>query len=165
MTAGTCQLARAVVYAGIAAGIIATIGQIILWWVFGDALPSILFRDARLTAAIVLGRSVLPPPATFDLKVIFVSTAIHFALSISYTLILAGFISRRDTLLSVLVGILYGVVLFVINMYGFTIIFPWFEQVRDWITFLTHAVFGLSAAAFYKALATPHSGLHPGETP
>ena len=41
----------AVVYAGIAAGILSTIAQIVLWLVFTDALPAILFRDARFTAA------------------------------------------------------------------------------------------------------------------
>ncbi|TMH12878.1 MAG: sodium:proline symporter, partial [Betaproteobacteria bacterium] len=51
--------------AGIAAGVVATLVQIALWWASSHPLPEILFRDARLTAAIVMGREALPPPATF----------------------------------------------------------------------------------------------------
>ena len=43
---------RAAVYAGVAAGIVSTLAQIALWLIFSDAFPAILFRDARLTAAI-----------------------------------------------------------------------------------------------------------------
>ncbi len=60
--------------AGIVAGVVATVAQIILWWAFTDDLPSILYRDARLTAAIVMGPAVLPPPSTFDLAVMIVAT-------------------------------------------------------------------------------------------
>ena len=49
----------AAVYAGFAAGILATIVQIVLWSVFTDALPEIFFRDARFAAAIVIGMPVL----------------------------------------------------------------------------------------------------------
>jgi hypothetical protein len=48
----------AAVCAGIAAGILATVVQIVLWSVFTDALPTILFRDARFAAAIVMGLGV-----------------------------------------------------------------------------------------------------------
>jgi len=32
-------------------------------------------------------------------------------------------------------------------MYGFTLVYPWFEQARDWITVVAHVVFGVVAAA------------------
>jgi hypothetical protein len=54
---------RAAIYSGVAAGFVATLAQFALWSVFTDALPAILYRDARFTAAIVMGRGVLPPPA------------------------------------------------------------------------------------------------------
>ena len=145
---------RAAIYAGVAAGIIATAIQIILWWAFWDVLPGILYRDARLTAAIVLGRGVLPPPATFDWAVISVATLIHFALSITYSIILARFITRCGMLFALFVGVLYGSVLFGVNMYGFTMMFPWFAEARDWITLVTHAVFGGSCAVVYKVWNT-----------
>lgn len=144
---------RAAVWAGVAAGVAATALQLVLWWAFWDALPWILYRDARLAAAIVMGRGVLPPPATLDAGVMLAATLIHFALSITYSMILACFISRLGMALSLLAGTLYGLALYGINMYGFTLIFPWFSEVRDWITVVTHAVFGAALAGVYKALA------------
>ena len=39
-------------------------------------------------------------------------------------------------------GLIYGLGIYAVNMYGVTFIFPWFSEVRDWITIVTHAVFG-----------------------
>ena len=144
---------KAAVYAGLVAGILATVVQIALWSVFTDALPTILFRDARFAAAIVMGRKVLPPPASFDWMVMLVATGVHFALSIAYGLALSPLISRLRTLPSMLVGAAFGLGLYGINMYGFTAVFPWFQATRDSITLATHAVFGVAAAAVYKMLS------------
>ncbi len=143
---------RAAIYSGVAAGVIATVAQILLWWAFGDVLPGILYRDARLAAAIVMGRGVLPPPASFDWVVMTAATLIHFVLSVVYGAVLAVLIARRGLPIALLAGAVYGLALFAVNMYVFTILFPWFIETRDWITLLTHAVFGVSAAGCYKML-------------
>lgn len=143
----------AAVYAGIAAGIIATMAQIVLWWAFSDSLPGIMFRDARLAAAIVLGQEILPMQVAFDWPAMFVATIIHFSLSIVYSIILAAFIIRRSFLVSIFVGIEFGFILFGVNMYGFTLIFPWFAEARDWFTLVAHVVFGGVAAAMYRVMS------------
>jgi hypothetical protein len=143
--------------AGIISGVIATGAQLVLWWVFTDALPSIFYRDARLAAAMLMGTDVLPPPATFEWKVMVVATLIHFALSIVYGLILAPLISRLSMATSVLAGTGFGLIIYVTNMYGMTLIFPWFSVARDWITLVTHIVFGISLAVPYKLLSRLHS--------
>lgn len=148
---------RAAICAGIVAGTVATGAQMVLWWAFTDALPGILYRDARLTAAMLMGREVLPPPATFDWKVMAVATFIHFAISIAYSVILACLISRLGVMLSLLTGAIFGLALYVINMYGVTAIFPWFSAARDWITVLTHLVFGICLAGTYKVLSRTQS--------
>lgn len=139
-----------VLYAGIIASIFSTIAQILLWWLFWDALPAILYRDARFTAAIILGQTVLPPPATFHLTIFMVATLIHLVLSIVYALILSLLIKGFDLKASVLIGGLFGLIIFTINMYGAVVIYPWFEQTRDWITIVAHVVFGISAAITFK---------------
>jgi hypothetical protein len=141
---------RSAALAGIAAGIVATAAQLALWWAASDPLPAILFRDARLTAAIVMGRAVLPPPPTFDGSVMLIATLIHFALSIVYGLALSIFVSRVPMRPALLLGAAFGLCLYAINMYGFTWIFPWFEATRDGVTAATHVIFGLVAAAVYK---------------
>jgi hypothetical protein len=143
----------AALYASIAAGILAMLVQIALWSIFADVLPTILFRDARFTAAIVMGRAVLPPPATFDGGIMLVATLVHFALSIIYGLSVSWVIARLRAAPSLIVGAIFGLAVYGLNMYGFTAVFPWFEAARDWITIAAHLAFGIAAAGVYKMLS------------
>lgn len=140
------------ILAGVIAGILATLTQVLLWLIFTDDFPAILFRDARLTAALVLGKSVLPPPATFDVGVILTATLIHFILSIAYAAVLATLVAQFNAAASFLVGVGFGVALYMVNLYGFTAIFPWFAQARGWIALIAHGVFGLTAISVYRWL-------------
>ena len=143
---------RAMIWAGIMAGIVSTLIEILLWLIFTDDFPAILYRDARLTAAMVLGSSVLSPSATFDGGVMLIATLIHFMISITCAVLLALLTARLDTIPAPLVGIGFGVALYVVNLYGFTAIFPWFVQARGWITLIAHGVFGLTAITVYRWL-------------
>ena len=145
---------RSAALAGFAAGVVATLVQIALWWAASEPLPAMLFRDARLTAAIVIGRQALPPPATFDWSIMLVATLVHFSLSIAYGLTLSVIVSRLGMSLSLLAGAAFGLFLYAINMYGFTFFFPWFATARDWITATAHVVFGLVIVAIYKTWPT-----------
>lgn len=141
-----------IVLAGIAAGIVSTLIQMLLWLIFTDGLPAILYRDARLTAAIVLGISVLPPPATFDVRVMLTATFIHFSLSVIYAALLASIAARLKSVSAFLLGIGFGGMLYLVNLYGFAMIFPWFGQTRGWITLMAHGGFGLTAILVYQGL-------------
>jgi hypothetical protein len=143
---------RAMILAGVIAGTLATLLQILLWLVFTDDFPAILYRDARLTAAMVLGYSVLPPPATFDVGIMLIAALIHFMLSIIYAVLLTPLATRLNTVLALLAGVGFGIVLYIVNLYGFTAIFPWFAQARGWITLIVHAVFGVTAITVYRWL-------------
>src|ERR1700682_2559177 len=114
---------RSAALAGIAAGVVATLAQIALWWVSSEPLPAILFRDARLTAAIIMGRGGVPPPRTFGGSVMLIATLVHFALSIAYGLALSVFISSLSTPLSLLAGAVFGLSLRAIHMCVFTFVF------------------------------------------
>lgn len=140
------------IWAGVMAGIASALIQILLWLVFGDDFPGILYRDAQLTAAMVLGRSVLPPPATFDAGVMLIATLIHFIISITCVAVLVLLTARLDTIPAPVAGIGFGVALYVVNLYGFTVIFPWFAQTRGWITLIAHGVFGLTGITVYRWL-------------
>jgi hypothetical protein len=140
---------RAVV-AGIVAGIVATVVQLALWAAFDHPPWELLLRDARLAAAIVLGADVLPPPVSFDLRVFAAATGVHVALSAIYGLTVAALIGHRRIAAALAIGAAFGAALFFVNMYGFTLLFPWFAEVRDPITFVVHPVFGATAALAYK---------------
>ena len=143
---------KASVVAGTVAGVLATLVEMILWWFAGFPLPETLFRDARLAAAIVLGRAALVAQPTFDWRVLLTATLLHFGLSVAYAGFLSMVIARTSWRPSIAVGAIFGLALFAINMYGFTLIYPWFAATRDWITAGAHVVFGVTAAAVYKAM-------------
>ena len=128
---------------------ISTAVQILLWATLTDALPGVLWRDARLAAAIVLGAAALDPPATFDIQTLLVATIVHFALSIAYAVALAAIIWRLRSSSALVAGALFGLALYAINLYGITAIFPWFAVARGGITLSAHVAFGLSASAAY----------------
>lgn len=143
----------AAIWSGVAAGVLSSLAQVLVWALFTHQFPGALLRDARLAAAIVLGPRVLPPPAGFDMTIMMVAGAIHFTLSVAYGLALAPLVSRRGFREAALVGIGFGLALYAVNLYGFTLIYPWFARVRDANTLMAHIVFGLAAAGTYRFLA------------
>jgi hypothetical protein len=149
MAAGSRNSWLVVLCAGIVAGVVATLVQVLLWLVFTDDSMALLLRDARLTAALVLGQGVLPPLG-FDAGIMLTATLIHFALSIIYAALLAPLAARLTLIPSLLAGAGFGGALYVVNLYGFTAIFPWFAQARGWITLVAHLGFGLSVMAVYR---------------
>lgn len=132
--------------AGIGAGVIATLAQLALWWLADMPLPETFFRDARLTAALAMGTDVLPPPSTPQWDILLVATLIHFVLSVAYAMIPAHLASRLRTGPALFAGALYGLAIYVVNLYGFTLLFPWFAMTRDWVTLAAHLVFGVALA-------------------
>lgn len=135
-----------VLVVGLGAGVISTAAQLALWVPAGMPVFETLFRDARLTAALILGTSVLPPPSTPRWDVLLVATVIHFVLSIAYALVPAALVGRLNAVTATLGGAAYGLAIYAINMYGFTLLFPWFAVARDWVTLVTHLVFGAALA-------------------
>jgi len=130
---------------GIAAGIVSTLVQIGLWLLFTDDFPEILLRDARLTAALILGSRVLAPGAVADWPVMGVATLIHFGLSFVYSAVMGAVARPLAGLRLVAAGALLGAALYFINLYGFTLLFPWFSAARGWITLAAHVAFGVTA--------------------
>lgn len=151
-----------IVGAGIAAGTAATAVQVLLWLVFAAGFPAVLFRDAQLTAALVLGRHVLPPPAAFDATVWIAATAIHFALSVAYAGLIGPLASRLSGARMLLSGAMFGIALYGVNLYGFAALFPWFAQARGWIAAAAHVAFGITAVAAYRFLLLRYGGSRPG---
>jgi hypothetical protein len=145
--------------AGIVAGVVATVFQVGCWGLAGQPPAALLFRDARLTAAIVMGPRVLPPPPTFDASIFVVATLVHFALSIAYGLVLCAVLSlageHLGRLWRLVAGAAFGVVLYAVNMHGATVAFPWFAVARGGITLATHAVFGMAVVVAYGMWPTP----------
>lgn len=81
-----------------------------------------------------------------------VASLVHVALSLAYTALLVPFVERNSGPGALITGAAFGLALYIVNMYGFTAIFPWFVQSRDWIAAMAHIAFGLGAAGSYRIL-------------
>lgn len=134
---------------GAAAG--STVVELLLWPIVGDDAIGNLLRDTRLTAAIVMGRGVRGACAGFDPLVMAVATLVHLVLSLVYAVVLAKGIRDLSLAASLLAGGAFGLILYGVNLYALTAIFPWFIPVRGAITLVAHLVFGITAAAAYRS--------------
>lgn len=157
---------RAILLGGLFAGTIATVAQLLLWWLLAVPLPDVLYRDTRLTAAILLSPALLAPENLFqtpDLLTLFTATTIHFLLSIAYSWAFFVFAQVLPPVAKwpLGAGVGFGLLLYVINMYGFTALMPWFSLVRDGITVAAHAVFGLCLGLAVRTNTRPNVPLLP----
>ncbi len=110
------------------------------------------FGPPRMMAAIVMGRDVLPPPATFDLAIMMVAMMVHLGLSMVLGIVWGLVHSALGLSKWVAVGVaaVFGLLLYVVNFYGFTALFPWFEMARGTVSAVGHAIFGIALAWAYS---------------
>ena len=138
--------------AGLVAGTLATVTQMLLWAATGEDAWELLLRDSRLTAALVLGRPALSPSAGVDIRALTAAAVVHFSLSIIYAALLLPVTKRLPPTAAMLAGALFGALLYLLNLYALTAIFPWFAEARGGITLAAHIVFGLSVVSTYRLI-------------
>jgi hypothetical protein len=139
-----------VFWSGLIAGVAFMMLEMLMVWAFMGQSP---WGPPRMIAAMAMGQGVLPPPATFDFGVFMAAMFIHFALSWLLAAVFAWAFGGLDTGKAVLVGAVFGLVVYFVNFYGFTAIWPWFAQARNWVSILSHIAFGVVLAWTYKAIA------------
>jgi hypothetical protein len=140
----------AAIWASVIAGLVFAALEMALAWAVNGASP---WAPLHLIGAIALGPQALTPPDTFDVGVISMAVVIHMALAIVYGVILAFIVARLEIGMATIIGALYGLLLYVINFYGFTGVFPWFADARGWVSIVTHVVQSGLMAYLYKAFA------------
>jgi hypothetical protein len=145
---------KAAIWAGVIAGSVFLALEMFMVPVFGGGSP---WGPPRMMAAIVLGKSVLPPPATFDMGIIMAAMGLHLMLSVVYAVVFALAVGRLSLGPALAIGGIGGAILYLVNFYGFTALFPWFAMARNWISIFGHVVFGLVAAGAYVAIREHHS--------
>jgi hypothetical protein len=144
--------------AGVVAGSLATVVQMLIWWLSATPVLETLLRDARLTAAIVMGRTVVTSVPAGRWDVLLIATFIHFSLSVVYAAIAMLFVVRLSAMLAILTGSVYGLAIYAVNLHGLTAIFPWFSVSRGWVTMLVHVVFGITLAGACRFLGSAGGG-------
>lgn len=124
----------------VAGGVFLAIELLLVPTVGGGAL----WGPPRIMAAIALGEGALPPPATFDAGVVAVGLLVHFALSAVLGAVFALTIGKMglSSAMTIVLGVVFGLLVYLIHFYGLTAIFPWFAMARNWISIFAHGVFG-----------------------
>jgi hypothetical protein len=136
--------------AGVVASIVFQALEILLIPLNGGGSP---WGPTRMIAAMVLGRGVLPPPATFDWGIAIVALVVDVVLAMIYSVALCWLTKPWRLGRSAVVAAIFGVALYFVNFYWLTAIFPWFTMGRNGVTQLTHVVFSLTAVLAYYWLA------------
>ncbi|WP_321800657.1 hypothetical protein [Burkholderia sp. BCC1988] len=146
---------RAAVIGGCVAGAVFLVVQVVAAAIIGhDA-----WAPLRMIAAIYFGDDALAPSATVEVGTLLAALGVHFALSIVFALVLAVIIAcfSLDSSIGMasVAGAVFGVLLYVVNYYGMTQLFPWFADARGWVSALDHIVFGLIVSDSYMRLERP----------
>ena len=140
----------AALLAGIVAGTVA-IG--LMQWISVVAYDESPWKLPRMMAALLRGPAVTADDA-FAAPVV-VGFAVHYTLSLLYALALAGVLAGLRREHAPLVGLAFGILLYMANLHGFTALFPWFEELRTPDTLVAHGVFGVVAACAYCEFSRP----------
>lgn len=145
---------RAAIWAGLIAGAVFMMLEMMLVGTIGGGSP---WAPPRMIAAMVLGEGVLPPPAPFDWGVMITAMMIHLVLSIILAVVFGWVVSRWHLGLgaSIGLGLVFGLLIYVVNFYGMTAVFPWFAMARNGISIFAHAMFGLVLGWAYHLVAAP----------
>jgi hypothetical protein len=149
---------RAASVAGIVAGVVFLLLDLLGAMLLGAGAwkPLTIIAPLTMIAAIVLGPDVLVQPPTVQMSVVLAAVVVHFVLSVVFALILATLMApfHFDSSIGMasLVGAVFGLVVYLVNFYGMTAVFPWFAEARGWVTAIAHIVFGLVAADSYLKL-------------
>ena len=143
---------KSAIKAGILAGIVFMMLEMVLAATVGGGSP---WGPPRMIAAMALGKGVLPPPASFDLTILMVAMAVHFMFSIVLAIVFAliADAARWSLMTCAIAGLVFGIVLYLVNFYGMTAVFPWFAMARGMIAIFAHAMFGLVLGYAYRAMA------------
>jgi len=151
---------------GFAAGAVLMVLEL-LWATLTNSMSP--WRISQLVAALVLGTDALQSPGdAFNMLIVAAALATHYAIGIAFGIIL-GFLSagfHYDTGPGVLamVGVVFGVLLYLFSFHVSTQVFWWFAELRGWSTLAAHVIFGVTASLLYWKLARRRPGIQRSST-
>ncbi|WP_171092585.1 hypothetical protein [Usitatibacter rugosus] len=139
--------------AAIAAGLVAGIAYLVTLSVMGSVVDGDgMWNPFHRIAAMLMGPSAMENADAFNANVVFSALAVHAGLSMIYGLVMAFLIVEFSQESAPWVGAACGALLYVVNYYGFTGLYPWMIEMRGVVTFSAHVLFGGLVASCYWPL-------------
>lgn len=137
--------------AGLIAGIVFAALEMLLMALVLGANP---WTPVYMIAGIVMGAEALAATG-FALGTAVVGVLVHVVLSVLLGLAIGWLVHRFDMGMALMAGAVIGVAIYLVNFHVFVALFPWFAELRNWITVLNQIIFGMVAAGSYVALRKP----------
>ena len=136
-----------------AAGAVAGIAFIVMQSVLGSIIHGeSVWAPFHRIAAMTLGPMALEDINAFDAGIVVMALAVHLGLASFYGVVLSYLIVEFTRANAPWLGAIAGVLIYLVNFYGFTGLFHWMVEMRGAVTLLSHAVFGGLLASCYWAL-------------
>lgn len=140
---------RAAVLAGLAAGTLFLILNLLLIpEIIGGTTEVVL----RYFASIVLGPDAVGPSTGFGILTVITAVLLHYLLSIIFAIVVAYVVHRWGVVGGTIGGAVLGLSIYLINMYTFTLLFPWFFTMENTIFLIVHIIFGAAVGALYEVM-------------
>lgn len=137
---------------GFAAGAVLMVLELLWSTIIMNASP---WETSHMVAAIVMGQDALQS-TDFNLMIVAVALITHYVLGIVLALILStvivSFHFDSSAGMALLVGAIFGLLVYLFNFYGMVRFFSWFSEMRGWAAIAGHAIFGMVVASMYWKL-------------
>jgi hypothetical protein len=101
-------------------------------------------------ASLLLGEDVSRSPEPAGLLML--ALVLHAMLSLVYAMMICLAVTHVPLRLALLLGAVFGAVIYVVNHHALTPLFPAFAAARGGIALVAHVVFGVTAVAVFDAL-------------
>ncbi|MDX9850103.1 MAG: hypothetical protein RBT01_06350 [Anaerolineaceae bacterium] len=138
-------------WSGLISGVAMLLLSIILpWIILGDPL-----FITRLMASILLGPQVMPLQSGLVPGIYVVALITHFSLSFFYAALIVLIFHRWGMLVAFVGGGIFGLIIYVINYFSFSIVFPWLRPYGNWMLLAANILFGALAGALYELFERP----------
>ncbi|MBV8503067.1 MAG: hypothetical protein JO006_15290 [Paucibacter sp.] len=152
LTWQTPDLSAAAV-AGLAAGAVLMVLDLCWPLIFGGGNP---WAASHKVAALVLGPDALQSSG-FDVSVVAAALLIHYSLGIFSGLVIGAAVAslhyEARAGMTLAIGAVFGGIVYWVNFYLLTSLFPWFADMRGLNTLLAQFAFGICAALIYRKLS------------
>ena len=148
------------IVAGIVAMIVFAIVEMAFSWASRGApplSPLVVFGTATLNALVP---SAHPGGG---IKTVIVGVACLFVLGAVSGIVLAYLVDRVGMAGAALVGLVFGLAMFALDMYAIARVLPALIELRDWMSALAYAIQGILAAALYKVMTRDDATALPDE--